>query len=97
MGNYRRWRYTFECWINTKTNDTALPSSKLSVLDITVNAKNKIGDWVEEDCRCDSTYMLGVIYCVGAVIMQSYYWIDLSQKFITWWTMLEGHCTNVAI
>lgn len=56
-----------------------MTSAELIIDDLIVKVRNTIGDEVEEDCSCDSTYMLSAMDCVGAVIRKSYYWIDPSQ------------------
>lgn len=68
--------------LNTKSirrhKDIFLPSSALSIENLDVKVCNMIGDEVEEDSSCDSTYMLSVMDRVGTTIRLSYHWINLS-------------------
>ena len=40
-------------------NDKNFPPRTVTLKDMKIHVRNKIGDKVEEDCSCDSSNMLG--------------------------------------
>ena len=57
-------------------DDSHLPSSNLKIEDIKVQVRHRIGDEIEEDVSCDSTYILSAMDRVGQAIRKAYYWME---------------------
>ena len=56
-----------------------------------------MGDEVEEDCSCDSEYMLTAMTRVGAAICKAYHWIPITHKCYLVMDNAGGHGTQDAI
>ena len=56
-----------------------------------------MGDEVEDDCSCDSTYMLGAMYIVGKSIRSAYHWKPITQPCYLVMDNAGGHGTANAI
>ena len=50
--------------------------------DIYVHIRNKQGDYVDEDCSCDSSFMLSVMDEIGSSIRNAYHWVDRHKECI---------------
>ena len=74
-----------------------LPSELLLLSDINVKVRYQVGDEVEEDCSCDSEYMLLAMHRVGAAIRKAYHWIPITQSCYLVMDNAGGHGTNDAI
>ena len=61
--------------IRTEKNKT-LPPRKVTIDDICVRMRHQIGDCVEDDCSCDSQFMLSVTDEVGNAIRRAFHWLD---------------------
>ena len=61
-------------------NDKDIPARLLTIDDLKIQVRNQIGDEVEEDCNCDSEYILSAMERVGKIIRAAYHWIPISQK-----------------
>ena len=55
------------CKIRTHNNKN-VPPRTVVIDDVFVHVRNNVGDEVEEDCSCDSEYMLGAMDRVGGCI-----------------------------
>ena len=77
-------------------NDSNLPSLNLKLEDIKAQVRYKIGDELEEDASCDSTYMISAMDRVGAAIRKAYHWMAPTEKC---WLVMDnagGHGPNEA-
>ena len=79
---------------NDKTN---LPSDFIVLSDISVKVRYQVGDEIEEDCSCDSEYMLLAMNRVGTAIRKAYHWIPITQTCYLVMDNAGGHGTNDAI
>ena len=62
-------------------NDKDVPRRNITIEDLKIQVRNQIGDEVEEDCNCNSEYMLSAMERVGKSIRAAYHWIAMDQKF----------------
>ena len=56
-----------------RQDDVSLPSKLLSLNDINVKIRYKVGDEVEKDTLCDITYMLSAMICIIETIYKAYH------------------------
>jgi len=73
------------------------PVSPLTVDDVSLRVRLKKDDVVENDCSCDSAYMLGAMKRVGTAVRSKYHWIPRSQKCYIVMDNAGGHGTDEAI
>ena len=90
-----------EVFLSTKNiryeSDSNLPSRTVIISDINVCVWNQIGDEVEEDTNCDSSYMIPAMDHVGKAIRKAYHWVPIEQKCYLVMDNVGGHGTDVAI
>ena len=55
------------------------------------------GDWYEEDCTCDSEFMLENIKEIGGAIREKFHWVDITSPVYLVMDNAGGHGTNDAI
>ena len=85
-----------DCDIRTET-DKSVPTRKVTIQDVNVQVRNRVGDEVQEDCTCDSEYMLTAMKDVGESIRSAYHWIPVTQKCYLVMDNAGGHGTSRAI
>ena len=49
-------------------DDKGEVARKINIHDLRVQVRYELGDTIEEDCNCDSLYMLGLMDEVGSTI-----------------------------
>ena len=69
----------------------------LKLKDIGVRVRHRIGDLMEEDCSCDSDFMMEAMDRVGAAIRKAYSWVPPHQKCFLVMDNAGGHGTTNAI
>jgi len=79
------------------SEDPAAPPRPLLIDDVCMKVRMKIGDKVEKDCSCDSTYMLSAMERVGAAIREKFSWIPADEKCYIIMDNAGGHGTDAAI
>ena len=62
--------FVMDIWTQNCKN---LPTRKVVINDICVHVRNRIGDIFEDDCSCDSAFMLSVIDNIANAIHASSY------------------------
>ena len=65
-------------------DDSSLPACPLTIHDVEVKVRYRRGDTIEQDCNCDSAYMLEAMDRVGRAIRSSYHWSLPPPRSATW-------------
>ena len=78
-------------------DDKNVPERSVLLSDLEVQVRNFVGDTVEDDCSCDSEYMMGAMKRVGEAIRKRFDWIPMSQKCYLVMDNAGGHGTKDAI
>ena len=78
-------------------DDPSQPSRALTIEDLTLKVRHRRGDTVEQDCNCDSEYMLEAMDRVGESIRQAYCWIPRTDPCYLVMDNAGGHGSNEAI
>ena len=78
-------------------DDKNLPPRTCTLADIGIRVRNEVGNTVEDDCSCDSTYMLAAMDCVGRGIRKAYHWVPTDQLCYLVMDNAGGHGTKEAI
>ena len=60
-------------------DDRAILPRHVTISDISIQVRNKVGDEVQDDCTCNSEYMIGAMKRVGESIRRAYHWILLEN------------------
>ena len=69
----------------------------MNISDLTLRLCHQIGDKVERDTSCDSTYMLGSMDRVGKAIRTKMSWVDNEKTIHLFMDRAGGHGTEEAI
>ena len=77
--------------------DKNVPESGVRLVDIHLHVRNEYGDANEEDCSCDSAYMLKAMDRVGMEIRKSFHWVPPEQDCYLVMDNAGGHGTTHAI
>ena len=83
---------------NKKTRSGAGQALRpLTLADLELSTCKRAGEIIQEDCSCDSTFMLRVMDGIGKKIREKYYWVPASKTI--YWCMdnAGGHGTKDAI
>ena len=56
----------------------------------------QVGDMVEQDCSCDSDFMLRVMPETGQALRDKFHWVDLADTTHLVMDNAGGHGTNDA-
>ena len=101
MGNTKNVVLEDDDIISSKTirteDDENLPARMLSINDVCIRVRNRIGDEVEDDVTCNSEYMIDAMKRVGKAIRTSYHWIPMDQPCYLVMDNAGGHGTKNAI
>jgi hypothetical protein len=65
--------------------------------DLELFVQQRSGDVIEEDCSCDSSFMLEIITKIGRSIRESFHWIPANEKIYLLMDNAGGHGTDQAI
>jgi hypothetical protein len=65
--------------------------------DLELFVQQRRGDEVEEDCSCDSLFMLNIIPRIGQRLRDSFHWVAPNEKIYLFMDNAGGHGTNTAI
>ena len=77
--------------------DITVPPVPITVEDVTLRVRMKLGDVVERDCSCDSTYMLKAMDRVGESVRRKFSWVPSEEKCYIVMDNAGGHGTDNAI
>ena len=77
--------------------DNAGQSRNVSVEELNLVVQQRAGDVVEEDCSCDSLFMLEIMLKVAQSMRQSFYWVPQEEKLFLVMDNAGGHGTSSAI
>ena len=91
-----RCQFFDECKIRDK-DDKNVPERNVILSDVHLQVRNFVGDAVEDDCSCDSAYMMGAMKRVGEAIRKKFEWIPMSQRCYLVMDNAGGHGTKEAI
>ena len=78
-------------------NDKNVLGRKVVIGDIDVPVQNQVGNEVEEDCTCNSKYMIKAMKDVGESIGKEYYWMPQSEVCYLVMDNAGGHGSAEAI
>ena len=65
--------------------------------DVRLEVLARPGDEVEEDCSCDSTYMLDVMPHVAIALREAFHWVSATETIYLVMDNAGGHGTNESI
>ena len=77
--------------------DITVPKVPLTIQDIKLVVRTPPGAIVEEDCSCDSDYMLKAMVRVGAAMRDKYHWISIEDPLYLNVDNAGGHGSNDAV
>jgi hypothetical protein len=82
--------------LGIRTNDAG-EQVPLLLTDLELFVQQRRGDEVEEDCSCDSSFMLEIIPTIGRRLRDSFHWVAPDEKIYLFMDNAGGHGTDVAI
>ena len=78
-------------------DDKSLSARQITFIDIELRVMNELGDTVEDECACDSTYTIVAMDRVGQTIMKDFHWISANQICYLVMDNAGGHGTKEVI
>ena len=79
-----------------KINSDGVTQSPLTLVDLDLHVVPRVGDVVEEDCSCDSNFMLEIIPQIGKQLRETYHWLPSTTVIYLSLDNAGGHGTNEA-
>ena len=77
--------------------DKDVPSIPLSLSDLHLKIRYQVGDIVEKECTCDSTYMLSAMRRVGTAMRTMFHWVSRSVPLYLIQDNAGGHGTDECV
>ena len=74
-----------------------VPPIPITINDVNVSVRLKLGDMVETDCSCDLNYMLGAMDRVGQKIREAFHWVPQNELCYLVIDNAGGHGTDDTI
>ena len=68
------------CVIND--HEELISDNHSRISNIMLKVRYKEGDIVDEDCSCDSNYMLSTMIRVRKAIREKFHWVPMHEKYI---------------
>jgi len=100
QGGARKWKRLKENdnldELGMRTNDAG-EQVPILLTDLELFVEQRRGDEVEEDCSCDSSFMLDVIPMIGERLRASFYWVPENEIIYLFMDNAGGHGTEASI